>query len=147
MERFFQGDLHVVAKIGTTRRRVDAALAPPAGELAEHFVEDIGEAAKAEVAGAASAATVLEGGMAIAIVRRALVRIFQDIVGFVDLFEFMLGRRVAGIAIGVVLHGQLAIGPLEGLAIGVPRALQKLVVIDLVHVSAKLVLRVRIGLR
>ena len=51
---------------------------------------------------------VLEGGVAEAVVGGALVWVLEDLVGLVDLLEAMLAVLVAGIAIGMPLHGQLA---------------------------------------
>src|SRR3546814_19557127 len=48
----FEGDFHVVAKVGTPRR---LAAAPPAHEAAEHLVETVGEAAGREATEAAAA--------------------------------------------------------------------------------------------
>jgi hypothetical protein len=47
------------------------------------------------------------------VVRGALVRVFQDLIGFVDLLEAMFGRLVAGIAIRMELHRMLAKGGLD----------------------------------
>src|SRR3546814_7460313 len=51
-EGVFEGDFHVVAKVGTPRR---LAAAPPAHEVAEHLVADVGEAAGREAPEAAAA--------------------------------------------------------------------------------------------
>jgi hypothetical protein len=49
-----------------------------------------------------------EGGRAIAVRRRALIGILQDVVGVVDVLELLLGFLVALIAVRMVLHGELA---------------------------------------
>ena len=51
--------------------------------------------------------------MAEAIVRGALLRIAQNAIGFGGFFEFFLGCVIAGIAIGMILHRELAIGGLQ----------------------------------
>src|SRR5262249_7981544 len=53
---------------------------------------------------------MLESGVAEAVVGRALVRVLEDLVGLIDLFEADFAALVAGIAIGVPLHGELAEG-------------------------------------
>src|ERR1700719_2870064 len=62
--------------------------------------------------GAAHAA-VLEGGVAETVVGRALVGVFEDLVGLIQFLETMLGVLVAGIAIRVPLHRLLAKGDLD----------------------------------
>src|SRR5215813_13615855 len=83
---FLQGDFHVVAQIG-------AALAPAAASTAtaahaEQVIEDVGEGGShvAEAVGRAEAG-MLEGGVAEAVIGRALVGILENLIGLVDLFE------------------------------------------------------------
>ena len=76
---------------------------------------------------------LLEGGMAEAVIGGALVAVLEDLVGLVDFLEAVLAVGVAGIAVGVELHRELAIG---GLEIGVGRAAfdaQHLVIVALGH--------------
>ena len=47
---------------------------------------------------------------AVLVVPGALVRVGEHLVGLVDLLEFGLGFLVAGVQVGVVLLGQLAVG-------------------------------------
>ena len=61
----------------------------------------------------APAHAVLEGGMAEAVIGGALLIVLQDVIGFVDFLEFDFGGVVAGIAVGMKFHRQLAIGRLE----------------------------------
>src|SRR5262249_18734129 len=112
-ERLLEADLHVVAQVGAALAAA-AAPAPGAAAHAEQVVEDVGEGRGdvAEAAGCAGAA-VLEGGMAEAVVGGALVGILEDLVGLVDLLEAGLARLVAGIAVGVPLHGELTERGLE----------------------------------
>src|SRR6476660_7259218 len=55
------------------------------------------------------APAIFKGGMAEAIIGGALLIVLQDVVGFVDFLEFDFGGVIAGIAIGVQLHRELAI--------------------------------------
>jgi len=70
-----------------------------AHEIAEHFVEDIGKAAEIATAGPArTGAAALEGGVAKAVIGRALLFVLQDVVGLVRFLEVLLallGRRIA----------------------------------------------------
>ncbi len=51
--------------------------------------------------------------MAKAIIGGALLIVFEDVVSFGEVLELLLGTLVAGIAVGVILHRELAISPLE----------------------------------
>jgi len=81
----------------------------------------------------AAHAALLEGGVAETVIGRALVAVLQDVIGLVDFLEFVLAFRIAGIAIGMVLHGELAERRFEfGLRAG-PGNLQHLIVIAFGH--------------
>ena len=54
-----------------------------------------------------------ERANAAGVVLLALLRVRERVVGALDLLEALLGRRVVGVAVGVVLAGQLAVGPLD----------------------------------
>src|SRR5262249_33909937 len=109
---FLESDLHVVAQIG-------AALAPAAAPTsaaahAEQVVEDIREGGRNIAKAASGTGTgMLERGMTKAVISSALVHILEDFVGFVDLFEANFRTLIAGIAVGVPLHRQLAKGGFE----------------------------------
>jgi hypothetical protein len=49
--------------------------------------------------------------MAVAVVELALVRIAQHVVGFGCFLKLGLRLGIADVAIRMILHGQLAIGP------------------------------------
>src|SRR5215471_9331271 len=90
-----QADFHVVAQIGAALAASPASTASAAH--AEQVIEDVGE-----------------GGSHVAeTVGRAGVGILEDLVGLIDLFEADFAALVAGIAIGVPLHGELAEGGFE----------------------------------
>src|SRR4029077_19569820 len=94
--------------------------APGGAHRPEHLLENIGEtagksAAEAEIAG--TAAAVLKGGMAEAVVGGTLLIVLQDVVGFVQVLELLLGRLVTRIAVRVILHRELAVGALQLLGI------------------------------
>jgi hypothetical protein len=67
------------------------------------------------------------------VVGGALLIVLEDLVGLVDLLEPPLGLTIAGIAVRVVLHGQLAVSRLELLGRGVPADPKHLVVVSLRH--------------
>jgi hypothetical protein len=74
--------------------------------------------------------------VAVAIVGRALVRILEDLVGLVELLELVLAILVARIAVGMMLHRELA---KRGLDLRVVRRAfnaEGLVKIALRHLSA-----------
>src|SRR5437870_2362542 len=58
-------------------------------------------------------AAVLERRMAEAIVSGALLLVLQDVIGLVDFLEMVFAILVAGIAVGMPFHRELAIGRLH----------------------------------
>src|SRR5215467_3409540 len=117
-KRLFERDLHVVAQIGAALGAIAAAA--PAGH-AEDALEDVGEGGAETGAKivCAAAHSLLEGGVAEAVIGGALVGILENLVRLVDFLEALLARCVAGIAIGVPLHRELAE---SGLEVGVARS-------------------------
>src|SRR5690606_25199089 len=97
-------------------------------------LEYVCEAAGGETVAAVHAA-VLEGGMAEAVVGCALLRILQRLVGFVDFLELVLAGVVAGVAVGMELHGKLAERNLEFLLVGAFLDAERFIEISL-HVVA-----------
>src|SRR5690606_176974 len=92
-----EGNLEVVAHVGAPFAAAAgiaaAAGTGPSHEVAEQVVEDVrhgGGEVGAEAVGAVHAAALLEGGMAEAVVGRALLRVLQRLVGFVDFLEARL---------------------------------------------------------
>src|SRR5437588_3656129 len=107
-DRILEADAQVEAKVlaalGTGAR-------PGAHGASEEGVEDVFHAGKAAAeveAGHALRARVAEGVVAL-----PLGGVAQDLVSLVDLLEAGLGLGVVGIAVGMVLEGELAIGALE----------------------------------
>ena len=135
-KRLFEADLHVVAQVGAALARVAATTAAAATAAhAEQVVEDVGEGRSeigTEAAGAAAVA-LLEGGMAVAVIGGALVAVLEDLVGLVDLLELVLAVLVAGIAVGMPFHRELAEGRLQVAVGGGALDLQDLVVAALRH--------------
>ena len=60
-----------------------------------------------------AAAALLEGGMAEAVIGARVVGVLEDVVGLVDFLEPVLAFLVAGIAVGMPLHRELAEGGLQ----------------------------------
>src|SRR5581483_12420326 len=78
LKSFLERDFHVVAQVGTA---LATATRPLPGH-AEQILENIGEGgSKAGAKTCAGAIAVLEGGMAEAIIGRALFAVFEDFVG------------------------------------------------------------------
>ena len=71
--------------------------------------------------------------MAEAVIGGALLGVLQRVVGFVDFLELVLGLGIAGVAVRMELHGELAIGALEGGLVGPLLHAQNLVEITLGH--------------
>ena len=123
-----KGQDHIGLNVMALARRVGvgagrAAEAAKAAEAtaAEQITEDV---AQIHTACAAKAATKAAAGLAGPIVgidpseselviALALVRVGKNIVGLIDLLELFLGVLVAGVQVGVVLFGQLAVGAFD----------------------------------
>jgi len=136
-EGVFQRDFEVVTQIAAAAWA--GLLRTAAAHRAEHLLEDVGKAAgeppaKAEIAGAAAA--VLERGVAVAVIGRALLIVLQDVIGFADVLELLLGGVVAGIAVRVILHRELAVSPLQFIGISRFRDTKDLVKVLLRHSSS-----------
>ena len=139
--RFLEGQLQprhdVLAPAG--RILLGATAAAAAEEFAEN-VSQVAEAVKpaesgtakacAAVASAARAEVGVNSGKTVLVVPRALVSVGQDFVGFPGLLEFFLGSLVAGVTVGVVLHGGLAVGLLYVVGAGILADAQHLIVIS-----------------
>ena len=67
--------------------------------------------------------------MAEAVVARALLGIGQDGVGLAALLEAFFRIRIVGIAVGMKLQRQLAVGALDLLIVGGARDAQNLVIV------------------
>jgi len=81
--------------------------------------------------------------MAEAVVSGALLAVLQDVIGLVDLFEAAFGVLVPLVAVGVELHGQLAVGLFDIVVRGVPPDAQDFVKIALGHGGRFLSVRAR----
>ena len=139
--RFLEGQLQPRHDVFAPAGRVllGATAAATAEELAEN-VSQVAEAVKsaetgaakacAAVASAARAEVGVNSGKTVLVVPRALVSVGQDFVGFPGLLEFFLGGLVAGVTVGVVLHGGLAVGLLYVVGAGVLADAQHLIVIS-----------------
>src|ERR1700681_171369 len=135
LRRFLERDLEIVAEVTATLRT--AAAASAAEQVAEP--EDVAQPAKQiletlEHGGIeASARRGADAGMTEPVVQAALLGVGEDRVRFRRFLEFLLGRVVAWIAIGMVLHRLLAVGALDLGVAGTARHAEDLVVIPLAH--------------
>ena len=119
-------DLDVVAQVAAAGRTV-AALLVPAARRAEEHVEDVAEALAAERAEAPGVAA--RPGVAEAIVVGPLLGVREHFVGFVDLLEVRLGRRLVVGDVGMVLARQLPVCALDRALIRIARDAEHRVII------------------
>ena len=75
----------------------------------------------------------LDARLAVAVVAGALLVVGEDLVGLGRLLEALLGLPVAGVAVGMVLHGELAERAAHVVPRGVPLDAQHLVVVAVVR--------------
>jgi hypothetical protein len=69
--------------------------------------------------------------VAVLVVGGALLRVGQDLVGFLGFLELLLGLGIVRIAVRMVLHGQLAVGLLDLVVRGVAVDAEDFVVVAL----------------
>ena len=117
--------------------RAGPARRPPAE--AEEVAEDVGEVREdVRVEARTLPAGALHAGVAEPVVARALFGVAEHGVGLGRFLEAFLGLLVAGIAIGVVLQRQLAIGALDVLLVRAPFDAEDFVVVAAAHALATL---------
>src|ERR1019366_5513703 len=106
-DRLLEGDLDVHAQV-IAALRAGVGAAPSAA--AEEHVEEVEGRVKREVAeiGLRPVGDVAEGVVAL-----SLLGVAQHRVRLADLLELLLGALVTVVAVGVILHGELAIRSLE----------------------------------
>ncbi len=98
---------------------------------AEDRLEDVADIAEIlRPAATAAAHALLERVVTEPVVGRALLRVFQAIVGNADRLEPRFRLGIAGIAVGMILHRQLAIGGFQLRTIGPAFHLEQFVKID-----------------
>src|SRR5690606_11525539 len=115
---FLQRNFHIVAQVCPALAPAGRA-ALTSHHLAENIVEYVGKTTGRETTRARSAA-IFKGGMAEAVIGRALLRVLEALIGLVDLLELVLAGLVAGVAVGVELHGELAERTLQFLLVRPP---------------------------
>ena len=139
VESLFQRDFHIIAQVRPARRARTPAPAAASGKgIAKDLLENVGKiGCAAKSAGAertaCARAAILEGGMAHPVIGGALVAVRQDGIRLADFLELGFGLGIARIAVGVILHGELAVGALD--RTGICRAFdaQSLVIVSLSH--------------
>ncbi len=132
-DRLGQLELELVAQVRAAKHLRAPAAAGAAEDVAEDIAEDVAEGVGAETPATAAAPRGLKTGMTVLVVRGALVRIGEDLVGFLGLLELLLGLLIARIAIGVIFHRQAPVG-LFDLSFGRGlRNIQDLVIVALRH--------------
>ena len=138
--RVFKADLDLADDVLALARPSSAA-GGRRSAAAEKVAEDIAQISEAAEAAAKPAAEAgarvrvevrVDAREAVLIVPGLFVGVGEDLIGLVDLLELFLGRFVAGVLVGVIFHGQLAVGLFD---LGVGRVLlhaQYLVIISFV---------------
>ena len=99
--RFLEGQLHVIAQIGTAAGALTAASAE---DVAKHVAKDIAEVGTAAKAAAAHAA-LFKGRVPILVVGRAFLVVGQDFISFFNFFKLDFGVLFL-VAVRMVFHRQ-----------------------------------------
>jgi len=122
--------------VSTIRPRT-AATPSSTEDVAEYVAEDIVDVAETGSACAAeSAALTVDRIMPEAVVGGPLLIVIEHLVSLLGFLEAILGGIVVGIAIGVVLHREAAIGLLKVIGRRIPADTQDFVVVTLAHSTA-----------
>src|SRR5262249_49705290 len=110
----FEGQRQVAAGVTAALRPAAPASAAHvhAEKVAEDIAEDIAEIGEVGRIEAAEAAAV-QAGMSVLVIASALVRVHQHTVRLGALLELLFRLAVPRIAVGMVLHRQLAVGALD----------------------------------
>ena len=114
MRSFFQRNRQIVAQIRTLvigLARTTTAATCTTKHLAENIVDvEICAATKATAESATTAHIGVNTGMTVLVVSGFFLRGGQDIVSFLNFFEFFFGFFIVWIAVRMVFHRQFAIG-------------------------------------
>src|SRR5207245_2034169 len=107
-------ELELVAQVRSAERLGATAAARAAEDVPEHIPEDVAEGVGAESAARSSrAAARLDTGVTVLIIGRPLVRVGEHLAGFLRLLEGLLRVPIVGVAVGVILHREPAVGLLD----------------------------------
>ena len=139
---FFEGEAGFQAQVATSvllRFGTSAAAkTAEAAEAAAHTATDVAEVREDVVDVGKSTATsktsgAIQSGFAKLVVALTLFGVAEHFVGFSSFFEFFLRFLIAGIFVGVIFHGHLAVGLFD---VGIACALvdtQYFVIIEICH--------------
>jgi hypothetical protein len=83
--------------------------------------------------GGAHAGLRIDAGVTVLVVGRALLRVGENFVGFLDFLEVLLGLGVVRIAIRMIFHRQLAVSLLDFIIGGVAIDAQNVVKVAFCH--------------
>ena len=134
---FFQRNFEVVAQV---RAAIDVAApatgcttrtAPAAEEVAKNVGKGVGKAFKPARTRAAHGR--VDTGVTIAVVGGFFVGVGEHFVGFAEFLELFFRFAVAGVAVGVILHGELAVRLFDDIGISVAVDAEHFVVIAFGH--------------
>ena len=105
-----------------------------AAAAAEDLAENVERIVKAAAEAAARPARArIERGVAVLVVGGAFLRIAQRLVSLAEFLEFFLGGLVARIFVRMKFHGQLAVGLLDFLVVGLAADAEDFVIIAFGH--------------
>ena len=118
--RFFKAQVDLDHDVLTLGRGIPAR-GCAAASAPEEVAENVAEIAETEAASAKAAEACARSRIevrvnaceAVLVIARLLVGVRQDLICLVDLLELLLSGLVAGVLVGVVLHGELAVRLLD----------------------------------
>src|SRR5690606_32251787 len=134
MRRLFERDFQVVAQVCAAINGRAAACAPAAEDVAEDVAEGIREVGVARARAGARAR--IDTRVAVTVVGGALVLVRENLVGFLRFLEVLFRLGVVRIAVRVVFHRELAVGPLQLVFPGIAIDAEHFVIVAFGHFLA-----------
>jgi hypothetical protein len=115
-----EADFEIVPQIGPATHISALTALAIIHEFAENILEKIGKRPEILRTRTIARPTILESGMAEAIISGALLRILQAIISLADRLEARFRFMTAGVAIRMAFHRQPPVGRLDSLLIRAP---------------------------
>ena len=142
MERLFQSDVHIIAKIRAALRPAATTAAASkwiaAKDLAENVLEDVVWVTAAKRIAATAAHAIFKRSMTKAIIGRFLLRIREHGICLANFLEHGFGFSIIRILIRMVFHRKFAISAFQRLFICISVNAEHVIVIAFAHLDGYL---------
>ncbi len=141
--RIFELQIEIIPEVRPAKNALAARRTPPGNtpeDVAENRIEDIAKPAGPEAAGSetAGARACVNARLAKLVIGSPFPVIGKNIIGLLDFLELVRGTGIILVAIGMILHGQAAIGFLYLRFSRVARDAEGFIIISLRHPVCRL---------